>query len=139
MQKAKDERRQRQVAARLRALRLELNYEQFEMADLIGISPQRWSYYENAKRQFDFDVAVVLCQEVARLPGKQFGVTMDYIYRGEQKAGVPLDFFRKMEKRIRAAKKNAALISTTNYDDAVSAAKRGRKSTRAKVAKAGAK
>lgn len=97
MQRAKDETRQREVAARLRALRIELNFEQFEIAELVGISPQRWSYYENAKRQFDFDVAAVLCDKVAALPGRR-AVTMDYIYRGEQKITVPAALYRNLQK-----------------------------------------
>jgi transcriptional regulator with XRE-family HTH domain len=131
MQRAKDETRQREVAARLRALRMELNYEQFEIAELVGISPQRWSYYENAKRQFDFDVAALLCDKVSALPGKR-ALTLDYIYRGEQKAGVPLGFYRKLQRHF-----------TTNYDllveKAAERAKRRKKSTRAKGEKARAK
>ena len=104
MQKAKDITRQREVAARLRALRMELNYEQFEIAELVGISPQRWSYYENAKRQFDYDVAVVLCEQVAKLGGKRGrrDLTMDYIYRGKKKADVPLGFYKKLQRGVRA-------------------------------------
>jgi transcriptional regulator with XRE-family HTH domain len=126
-QRAKDGTRQREVGTRLRALRLELNYEQFEIADLIGISPQRWSYYENGKRQFDFDVAVELCEAVERLPGKR-GLTMDYIYRGEQKAGVPLDFYRKLQRRI----KDAHAATAKEITRAVVTRTRGKKSTRAK-------
>ena len=132
-QRAKDETRQRAVARRLRALRLELNFEQFEIAGLVGISPQRWSYYENGKRQFDFDVAVELCEAVERLPGKR-GLTMDYIYRGEQKTGVPLGFYKKLQRRI----KDAHAATAKEIGQAVASKARGKKSTRAKGEKVGA-
>jgi DNA-binding XRE family transcriptional regulator len=113
MQKAKDETRQREVAARLRALRLELNYEQFEIAELVGVSPQCWSYYENAKRQFDFDVAVVLCEQVRKLNGRRGkrAVTMDYIYRGAQKADMPLGFYKKLQRGVREVEADRAAAS----------------------------
>ena len=133
MQRAKDIKRQREVAARLRALRLELNYEQFEIAQLVGISAQRWSYYENAKRQFDFDIAAILCDEIEKLGGKR-GLTMDYIYRGEQKGGISLAFYKRLQRRahdehariVGMAQRNVAKQSTTR-----------KKSTRAKGEKAG--
>ena len=134
MQKAKDITRQREVAARLRALRLELNYEQFEIAQLVGISAQRWSYYENAKRQFDFDVAAVLCDEVEKLGGKR-GLTLDYIYRGEQKTGVPLGFYKRLQRRVRTVIAERAKISR---EVDVLLARPVKRSTRAKGEKAGA-
>jgi transcriptional regulator with XRE-family HTH domain len=132
-QKAKDGTRQREVAARLRALRLELNYEQFEIAETVGISPQGWSYYENGKRQFDFDVAVRLCEAIGKLPGKR-GLTLDYIYRGEQKGGVPLAFYRKLQQRARD--EHARIVGMSKRDIAKQSAA-GKKSTRAKVEKPG--
>lgn len=131
MQKAKDITRQREVAARLRALRLELNYEQFEIAELVGISAQRWSYYENAKRQFDFDVAADLCDEIEKLGGKR-GITMDYIYRGEQKTGVPLGFYKRLQRRVRAV--TAERAKTSRAADRPGSGT-GKKSTRAKRVK----
>ena len=133
-QRAKDVTRQREVGARLRALRIELNYEQFQMAETVGISPQGWSYYENGKRQFDFDVAVRLCEAVAKLPGKR-GITLDYIYRGEQKGGVPLAFYRKLQKRARDEHARIVGMAQRNVGKK---SKRRKRSTRAKGEKADA-
>ena len=133
MQRAKDIKRQREVAARLRALRLELNYEQFEIAQLVGISAQRWSYYENAKRQFDFDIAATLCDEVEKLGGKR-SLTMDYIYRGEQKGGVSLAFYKRLQKRARD--EHARIVGMAQRNIAKQSTP-GKKSTRAKGEKGG--
>jgi transcriptional regulator with XRE-family HTH domain len=102
MQKAKDNTRQREVAARLRALRLELNLEQFRMAELIGITPARWCNYENGKRQFDYDVAVELCDQTRKLrPAKT--ITLDWIYRGLLQSYVDLGMATRLKPRVRAA------------------------------------
>lgn len=100
MQKAKDNTRQREVAARLRALRLELNLEQFKMAELIGITPARWCNYENGKRQLDFDVAADLC-DVLRRYSRRNTITMDWLYRGLLQVAVGAKFATRLESRVR--------------------------------------
>ena len=124
MQKAKDTARQRAVAARLRALRLELNMEQFEIANLIGVSPQRWSNYENAKRQFDYDVAVVLCDKTRRMRGGK-AITMDWLYRGILQSMVDEALAVRLKPRVREAVQHM-------LDAAV---RRAKKPTRARRAK----
>lgn len=85
---------------RLRKLRAEKKVPQQAVAEQLGITKQAYSLYELGKRQPDFETLVKL--------GEYFGVTTDYILRGEESSPVADDDSIKF-----------ALFGTTDIDDEV--------------------
>ncbi len=63
------------VGERLIKARLALGKSQAAMARSIGISAQRLSNYETGFRPLDTEVAVAIADK--------YGVTLDYVYRGD--------------------------------------------------------
>ncbi len=64
------------IAQRLIATRLALGYDsQVEFARAAGIAANAWNNYETARSRPKLDVAVQLCE--------RFGITLDWIYRGD--------------------------------------------------------
>lgn len=63
------------VGARLVEGRDALGRSQANVAKALKISPQRLSNYETGSRPLDIELAVKLCD--------RFGLTLDYLYRGQ--------------------------------------------------------
>lgn len=68
------------TARRLTRLRTALKLSQADLCRRIDVAPNRWNQYETGERRITIDVA-------ARL-NKAFGVTLDYIYLGDE-SGLP--------------------------------------------------
>lgn len=75
------------VGARIVEGREALGRTQANVAKALGISPQRLSNYETGSRPLDIELASKLCDN--------FGLTLDYLYRG-QLYGLP----RELADRI---------------------------------------
>ena len=85
---------------RLRKLRSEKKVSQQVIADYLGITKQAYSLYELGKREPDFETLVKL--------GEYFGVSTDFILRGEESSYTADDDSIKF-----------ALFGTTDIDDEV--------------------
>lgn len=85
---------------RLRKLRSEKKVSQQIVADYLGITKQAYSLYELGKREPDFETLVKL--------GEYFGVSTDFILRGEESSRTADDDSIKF-----------ALFGTTDIDDEV--------------------
>ena len=68
------------IAKRLVALRGALDISAAAMCRTTGMTANRWSQYENGGRRITLDAAVLLCEK--------YGVTLDWIYRGDE-SGLP--------------------------------------------------
>lgn len=70
----------RMIARRLTETREILGLSQAELCREIKITPNRWSGYENdtKKRKITLEVAIKLCD--------RYGITLDWIYRGDPAA-----------------------------------------------------
>jgi DNA-binding XRE family transcriptional regulator len=62
------------LAQRLKMTREALEITPAQLCRRLGIAENRWSQYENGKRRITMPVAIRLCDE--------FGLTLDWIYRG---------------------------------------------------------
>jgi transcriptional regulator with XRE-family HTH domain len=69
------------IGQRLRALRNSLDMDQSSIAAMVGVTQAAWSQYERGRRQIDI--------EVAGNVATRFGVTLDWIYRGDP-SGLPM-------------------------------------------------
>lgn len=80
------------IAKRLRALRGALKLSQDKIARAIGAASlsATWSPYETAKERISLDNALALC--------RLYGITLDWLYRGQWHAGMPFD----LAERVRA-------------------------------------
>lgn len=64
------------IAARLRALRIELGYgTQTAFADRLGIDKSTYNLYEKAKRPLTFETACLIRRE--------FGISIDWLFFGD--------------------------------------------------------
>ena len=63
------------VGLRLRAARLALGLQQKEICEAVNVAESRYSQWENGKNLLDPTVAILL--------GDLYGITMDYLYRGD--------------------------------------------------------
>lgn len=79
----------RHIGERLKLTREALGLSQGEVCEALGIGQTRWSNWENGERFPAPDVMVNFCSE--------FGVTMDWIYRGDR-AGLRFDLASKLRK-----------------------------------------
>ena len=75
------------IAARLRRLRQSADLSQAELCRKIDCAPNRWNQYEKGDRIITLEIADRLCD--------LFGVTLDWIYRGDQ-SGLPLRLSDKL-------------------------------------------
>lgn len=64
-----------QVGARLEIIRTAFELDKAEIADMLEIDRPHWSLYENGKRVIPYEKASRVC--------RRFGVTLDFIIRGE--------------------------------------------------------
>lgn len=78
----------RAVGERLVRARTVLGKSQAQLARGLGISAQRLANYEGGSRPFDIGLATVLAEK--------YGITLDYIYRG-QIHGLPMDIAERIE------------------------------------------
>jgi len=78
------------IADRLRATREALDLSAADLCKRLDIKPNRWSQYESGERQVTLPVAIALCEE--------FGLTLDWIYRGN-----PSQLPHEFRLRIRRA------------------------------------
>lgn len=62
------------IAERLKTTREALGLNAAELCKRLDIKPNRWSQYESGERQITLEVAMAMCDE--------FGLTLDWIYRG---------------------------------------------------------
>lgn len=75
------------VARRLTLLRDVLELNQTEFGEQIGVSQSRYSMWETADRLLPPDIAIKICET--------FGVTTDWLYRGDPNA-MPMDLWKKI-------------------------------------------
>lgn len=73
--------RPEQIGARLRKLRDAVGINQASMAKTLGITQSAWSQYESGSRRITL--------EVSASAAARFGVTLDWIYRGDP-SGLPM-------------------------------------------------
>jgi DNA-binding XRE family transcriptional regulator len=64
-----------ELARRVKASREALGLSQAKLCKRIGCSTNRWSQYENGKRDITLEIAMKLCHE--------FRLSLDWIYRGD--------------------------------------------------------
>lgn len=83
----KNSRWQRMVGNRLQMTRLALGKSQADLARVLLISPQRWNNYERGARPIDIEFAIRLCE--------RFGLTLDWLYRG-QMGGLPFELAQRL-------------------------------------------
>lgn len=88
MKVARDPSWQKEVGQRLILARDAIGFTQVRLATALKISAQRLSNYERGDRPFDLELAM----EISR----RFGITMDYIYRGDPR-GLPLEIFQRID------------------------------------------
>jgi transcriptional regulator with XRE-family HTH domain len=69
------------IGERLHNLRTALDMNQARVAESLGITQSAWSQYESGTRKITIEVAGVLAV--------RFGVTFDWIYRGDP-SGLPM-------------------------------------------------
>ena len=77
------------LANRIKMTREALELSAAELCKTIGIKENRWSQYESGERKITLQVADLLCDE--------FGLTLDWIYRGNP-AGLPHEFRLKLRR-----------------------------------------
>jgi transcriptional regulator with XRE-family HTH domain len=75
------------LAKRLEITREALRLRPVDLCKRIDIKENRWSQYESGERRITLEVANALCDE--------FGLTLDWIYRGNP-AGLPHELRLKM-------------------------------------------
>ncbi len=78
----------RSVGERLVRARVVLGKSQAALARGLGITPQRLANYEKGVRPFDIELATELANK--------YGITLDYIYRG-QVGGLPFDLAERID------------------------------------------
>ncbi len=88
MKIARDPAWQVEVGQRLILARNALGINQARLAAALKISAQRLSNYERGDRPLDLELAMEL--------SRRYGVTMDYIYRGDPR-GLPLEIFQRID------------------------------------------
>ncbi|MFH5773564.1 helix-turn-helix domain-containing protein [Paracoccus sp. NGMCC 1.201697] len=81
--------RPERIGRRLRVLREALELKPSEIADSLGIERTYWSRFENGKRALTDAHGALICE--------RYGVTMDYLIRGEW-AHLPLTLAAKMRE-----------------------------------------
>ena len=69
------------IGERLHKLRNAMGLKQGAVAEMLGITHSAWSQYESGKRKLTIEVAGNLAV--------RFGVTLDWIYRGDP-SGLPM-------------------------------------------------
>jgi transcriptional regulator with XRE-family HTH domain len=79
---------QLEVGQRLVLARDALRLKAVDLATNLKISQQRLSNYERGERPFDLELAMEL--------SRRYGITMDYIYRGDPR-GLPLEIYQRIE------------------------------------------
>ena len=62
------------LGSRLKMTREALDLSAADLCKIIRVRPNRWSQYESGERRITIEVAEKLCDE--------FGLTLDWIYRG---------------------------------------------------------
>lgn len=80
------------LAQRLRVTREATGLSQSDFARRAGITPQQWNNYEQDRERISINVALKLCQA--------FGVTTDWIYRGQLSSGVPFDLTLAIQQQL---------------------------------------
>ena len=75
------------IAKRLVTLRESLGISAADLCRTTGLAPNRWSQYESGERRITLDAAGILCDK--------FGVTLDWIYRGDE-SGLPVRMIERM-------------------------------------------
>lgn len=75
MRLEKNERWRKMVGNRLEVTRIALGRKQADLARILLISPQRWNNYERGAKPLDIEIAIRICDK--------FGVTLDWLYRGD--------------------------------------------------------
>lgn len=86
------------IAARIEITRLALGYKTqgaFAAAIDRSYTPQRWNNYVAGRDRLPLNVALKLCQ--------RFGLTLDWIYRGDTN-GLPVRLARQIEEIVEPAR-----------------------------------
>ncbi len=82
------------IARRLVAARAALGMSAAELCRAIRCAPNRWSQYETGERRITLEIAERLCDE--------FGLSLDWIYRGDPQA-LPLQLGQAIRQKLAAA------------------------------------
>jgi transcriptional regulator with XRE-family HTH domain len=77
------------IAERLRLTRAASGLNQAAWCRLVGINPQAWNNYEQARNRISLDQALRICSAT--------GVTLDWIYRGIA-AGLPISMASEIQR-----------------------------------------
>lgn len=75
------------IAKRLLILRKSLDISAADLCRMTGLAPNRWSQYESGERRITLGAAMLLCDK--------YGVTLDWIYRGDE-SGLPVRLIERM-------------------------------------------
>lgn len=75
------------IAKRLVTLREAVALNAAELCRRTGMSANRWSQYESGERRITLEAASILCDK--------YGVTLDWIYRGDE-SGLPARLIERM-------------------------------------------
>jgi ribosome-binding protein aMBF1 (putative translation factor) len=79
------------IAKRLQLTREALEVSAAELCRRIGCKPNRWSQYEGGERRITLEIADKICEA--------YGVTLDWIYRGDPSA-LPSKLHQKLSMKI---------------------------------------
>lgn len=104
-------------AENIRILRTKKEKSQQDIADYLQITRQAYSYYENGKRQPDYETLLKLAE--------YFGVTVDYLLRGDSDSEClpeELVILNRKAKRMSPEKRQkllemAKLMFKEDFDD----------------------
>lgn len=80
---------QKQIGKRLEIGLKVLGRRQADVARFLGMSPQRLNNYVKGTRPLDMELAVQICDE--------YGLTLDYLYRGESRT-LPFDLHNEVQR-----------------------------------------
>lgn len=75
------------IARRLVTLREAVAPSAADLCRRTGLAPNRWSQYESGERRITLEASLVLCDK--------YGVTLDWIYRGDE-SGLPRHLIERM-------------------------------------------
>ena len=102
METTAQERTVEAIARRLIATRHALGLNQRQLCERAGVAPNTYNQWERAKGRPDIDGALLLCDA--------FGLTLDWIYRGEMSAlphGIAVKLRALAEQRGRSSTRSS--------------------------------
>lgn len=97
MRKKLDDKLLRVVALRLNALLLAKGLKDADIARMFKIKPQTWNNYTQGERPLPIPIALQLAE--------RFGITLDWLYRGDTQA-MPHGLLLSIQAHFQSAQRN---------------------------------